>query len=116
MYALGLFIIAMILWQGAAPAPEWQVIAAFIGGALGRIFLPYLREWFRSDIKFDWKFLIGQVIGVAIALIPTIFIDKWMNALATMTWIASVSMGWAMADVGRESQKTLNVIKNGRKK
>lgn len=90
--------------------PSTWVVAAFIVGAVLRVALPYLHRWVESKEQFDLRYLIGQLLGVFVGLIPVVFVDSFVDGLATMSWVAAVSYGWASADLGREAQKWVKLI------
>ena len=120
MYAMFLMILAMVYLQTAEPMPGWQVVTAFVGGAFGRILIPYGLEWLNklqedeTKLSFDYKYVIGQILAVAIMLIPTVFVDSWMAGLAKMSVVSAVSFGWFSADVGREGQKAADILRKWR--
>jgi hypothetical protein len=117
MYAFLAVVAVMMLLQVETTLPGWQVVVGFVGGALGRIFIPYTLEWVKSKSKFDWRYIIGQVLAVVISLVPVVLVDSWMASLAAMSVIASISLGWFSADLGREGQKVADIYrdwKNGR--
>ena len=80
------------------------VYILFLAGAVARPALLYLREWLDSGTAFDWRFLIGQVVGVAVLLVP--MIAWWAEQLAGATPYLALALGWAAADLGREAQKS----------
>jgi hypothetical protein len=80
------------------------VAFVFITGALLRPVLLYLRAWLDTRAVFDWRYLIGQIVAVAIAVIPVAML--WADQLTGVGAIAALALGWAAADIGRETQKT----------
>lgn len=78
---------------------------AFGLGVIARVFIPYLREWLDSRAPFDWRFVVGQLLGALVALIPMLASAEWLGGIAGLTWPAAVAYGWAAADIGREVDK-----------
>lgn len=86
-------------------SPLAYVLLLYAVGAVARVVLPYLRKWVDNpDMKFDVRYVVGQLLAVVVALLPVIFTDSFREAAAEMSLWASFSFGWAAADIGREFQ------------
>jgi hypothetical protein len=83
---------------------EWAIVL-FLVGAVARPVLLYLREWLKTKTSFDWRYLVGQLISVAIVTVP--MLNSWAEQLSGATLTMAPVLGWAAADLGREVQKTL---------
>lgn len=79
----------------------------FALGVIGRVVIPYIQERLRSDepLKFDWRFVVGQLVAAVVALIPLIAGEEWLDKVGSLSWLGSLLYGWGSGDIGREVQK-----------
>ena len=79
-------------------------------GVAGRIIIPYMQARLASDepMSFDWRYLIGQIIAAAVALIPLLQQPEFLADLGAMAWLAALLYGWGAGDIGRAVQKTVS--------
>lgn len=83
----------------------------FAAGALARVVLPYIKVWLESRQPFNWRQVVGQVVGAAIVIIPAL--TGIVDQLAQASPAAAVVVGWGAADVGREAQKWYDALRAG---
>ena len=87
------------------------LVLLFVGGALARVVLPYLQVWFTSHKPFQWRKVLGHVIGAAILIIPAI--TGLANEVAEASVPGAVVIGWGAADIGRQGQKVIDHVRGG---
>lgn len=92
------------------------VVLLFLLGVVLRAVLPYLQKWLESRAAFDWRYVVGQLIGAAIVIIPLLGNAEWVDALLTSRPEAAVAVGWFAADVGRTAQKMLAAVQTRRQR
>ena len=75
-------------------------------GVTGRVVLPYLQARFAADepLSFDWRYLVGQLIGAAVALVPMIAAPDFVAEFSGLSLVALLAYGWGAGDVGRTLQ------------
>lgn len=81
----------------------------FAAGALARVVLPYLQVWVTSREPFDWRKVVGQILGAAVIIIPTL--TGLVDQLAQASPAAAVVIGWGAADIGRQGQKVYDQLR-----
>lgn len=76
-------------------------------GAIGRVVVPYVLRMLETEgpLQFDWRYVIGQVIGVLGALVPLFIEPGFVEGLTDMGYLALILLGWASGDIGRHVQK-----------
>ena len=86
-------------------------------GLAGRIVLPYLVSVLQSEgpLSFEFRYVIGQVLGNIVAYIPVLFDPTYLNTLDGLLPVLAIGIGWGFSDMGREVQKTVVALYNMRK-
>ncbi len=81
----------------------------FALGVLAKVVLPYLSKWVHDkELKFDPRYLVGQLLSVGMLLIAEVLSDGFLLELAGMSFLTAFVTGWGIPAVGREVQKLLN--------
>lgn len=91
---------------------NFETVAPFLFfglGVVGRVVIPYIQAKLSSNgpISFDWRYLIGQLITAALALIPLLQNPSFLGELGALSWVAALLFGWGAGDVGRTIQKAV---------
>ena len=78
----------------------------FALGVAGRVVLPYIQARIAADapLSFDWRYLVGQLIGALVALIPMIAAPDFVAELNGLSLVAVLAYGWGAGDIGRTAQ------------
>ena len=82
----------------------------FVVGVLGSIFIPYVLEWADRRVKFDYRYLIGRVLGSVIAIIP--FLAGMVETLSTLDPVGAFVYGWFASEIGRQGQKAYRLVRS----
>ena len=79
----------------------------FFVGVVARVVVPYLTAYLKEPIEFDWRYLVGQIVGAIVALVAMLVTDSatWVAQVGTLGMLAAFLYGWASGDIGREMQK-----------
>jgi len=86
------------------------VVAYLIGVSL-RVFWPYLLAYLQDGVKFDWKFVVGQLIGAVIGLFGVMSGAEFLGDLGTLGFFGAMVAGFGAAAIGRESQKSVDAAR-----
>lgn len=78
----------------------------FALGVAGRVVLPYLQARFAADgpLSFDWQYLVGQLFGAVVALVPMIAAPEFLAELNGLSLLGVLAYGWGAGDIGRTLQ------------
>lgn len=91
----------------------WLAFIAYILGVLLSVTVPYVLEWLGSQKPFDWRYLIGRVLGAIGFLVPVFaspdFWDKLANLAGGLSSLAlffyALALGYGASQIGRIVQK-----------
>jgi hypothetical protein len=101
-----MIFISIVLQTAHELAEFWPYIAYAVGVVL-RIVLPYLQERIDTGAAFDWRFVVGQLVGAVIGLVPLLGGASFLAELGAMSVAVALAAGWGFADGGRTGQKAL---------
>lgn len=92
---------------------EFETVAPylfFVVGVIGRVVIPYVKARIDSSepLSFDWRYLVGQLIGAAVALVPLVAGDEFLSQIGSLSWLGAILYGWGSGDVGRTLQKVVS--------
>ena len=81
----------------------------FAVGVAARVVIPYLQERFANEgpLSFDWRYMVGQLIAAAVALVPLVAGEEFLSHVGSLSWVAAVLYGWGASDIGRSIQKAV---------
>ncbi len=95
----------------------WEIILPFLfffAGFVGRVILPYAESTAVTGKPFDWRFVVGQLVGALIGvLIPFLLSDGAIADIGVMGWIGAFGYGWGLTDIGRLGQKAYKRLREG---
>lgn len=76
----------------------------YILGAVLRAVVPYLNKWLQEGGAFDYRYLAGQVIGVATVLLAAAQYNaaEHLANVGTLGYFGALVAGWFAGDVGNE--------------
>ena len=82
----------------------------FALGVAGRVIIPYIQAALATDgpLKFDVRYLIGQLLSAAVALIPLVAGQEFIEQIGTLSLVGAALYGWGASDIGREVQKVFS--------
>lgn len=87
-------------------------VLIFVMGGLARVIIPYLKTALDDPTAdFNWRYMVGQILGVAGGMVPVVFTDEFVNTILAQSAIATFLLGWSMADVGRVVHKFSGLLK-----
>lgn len=78
----------------------------FALGVAGRVVLPYIQARVAAPepLSFDWRYLVGQLVGAGVALIPMIAAPDFVASISGASLVAVLAYGWGAGDIGRTVQ------------
>lgn len=82
----------------------------FISGVVLSILIPYGINWANDRVKFSGKYLIGRLLGSALAIIP--FLTGMVDTLEGIDPAGAFIYGWFASSVGRQAQKVYDLSKS----
>ena len=79
----------------------------FVLGVAGRVFVPYAVRFLEDESRFDWRYVVAQIVTAFVALLPMVAADvaSFLANVGALGVLAAVVYGWFSADLGREIQK-----------
>ena len=93
----------------------------YLLGMVGRIVIPYIqaRLWADGPLSFDWRMIVGQVIGAVIGMLGLFLTaDFWVQVVGFAqefstvgpwaVYVAMLALGWFSTDIGRRGDKQLS--------
>lgn len=95
-------------------------LIAYILGVVLSATVPYVLAWLEDPVPFDWRYLIGRIVGPIAALFAAgIFTPEFFETLAAKIaglgsvelFFVSLGAGWGWSQVGRIGQKGIAVAR-----
>ncbi len=86
-------------------------LVAYWFGATARVLWPYVLERSKTGATFDWHYVIGQVVVTAGGFILILANPGAVESLGSLGVLGGLAGGFAMASVGRNGQKTVDVAR-----
>lgn len=93
---------------------EYLPYLAYALGALARVVIPYLIANLKEKQPFDTRYLLSQILGAAIALVPLLSMSEQLAEIGSMAIAAAFAAGWFSADVGRLIDKSRMAVSKPR--
>ena len=81
-------------------------VLAYIVGAGGGVFYPYLRAWLTDGVAFDWRKAAGKAVAAVLGLLLMPTIAATLESLGGVGWLVAFGMGLAATTIGHEAQRT----------
>ena len=81
-------------------------VLAYVLGAFGGVFYPYLRAWLTDDVAFDWRKAAGKAVAAVLGLLLMPTIAATLESLGGVGWLVAFGMGLAATTIGHEAQRT----------
>ena len=81
-------------------------VVAYVVGAFGGVFYPYLRVWLTEGVPFDWRKAAGKGVAAVLGLLLMPTIAATLEALGGVGWLVAFGMGLAATTIGHEAQRT----------
>ena len=90
----------------------WLTLA-WAAGLFVRVLWPYVLARINSEepLSFDWRYMIGQVIGALLAYAPVWLAADFADQLGALGIIGSFGAGYGGASFGRNVHKTGSTIR-----
>lgn len=92
--------------------PVWLIpLVGYVLGAVGRVLWPYLTAYLKDGVKFDPKYVTGQLLGALGGLVPVLALSGFIDQLPALGFLGAMWLGYGASDAGREAQKMLTVLR-----
>ncbi len=82
----------------------------FALGVVLSILIPYGIEWANDRVKFSAKYVVGRLLGAALAIMP--FLTGMVDTLEGIDPVGAFVYGWFASSVGRQAQKVYDLGKS----
>ncbi len=79
-------------------------------GVVLSILIPYGIEWSNDRVKFSGKYVVGRLLGAALAIVP--FLTGMVDMLDGIDPAGAFVYGWFASSVGRQAQKVYSLGKS----
>lgn len=97
------------------------VIAAYIAGVSVSIIFPYIVEYLKTGVAFDWRLVSSRIASALVGLLPVVLSAQFVADLlaqvdalgfAGQVWIIYLGIfmiGWGVSQAGRDVSKTATI-------